>query len=249
MYPNNIANRRAVISARLLLQPAGTTSGYINVGDTDNLKETVDQSRGAISVWDYGYRRKVEEPLDEIGRKFEMDLHEGHNQNLLLLGLATQNSDVVQSAQTAPNGTATINPAALDTWYPLGKYDVSTVVVTVSSVVRTENVDYEIDYKAGLIRIIPGGGISAGASVGVTYANAARTQESFSYLTTPRRSGLARICLYDQHYTALIDQLDFSATWWISDFGQLVGHPRNTPPKLCVMATTKPTRLALKITA
>jgi hypothetical protein len=172
---------------------AGFKLGNIKMHKNAGKATTKDR---AVSV--RGGGRKLAARVTTMAEQvYDLDLDEQtlENMGILFFGTTTQ-SGFVQNAITAPSGTASISSSLQRSVYDLGKYNVTTVVVT-NAVPHTyvENTDYIVDYQRGTIYIIDGGGVANGTALSITFGCAALTMDTIQPLTTLNRSG--RFVLYE----------------------------------------------------
>ena len=111
------------------------------------------------------YGQTIKSVITKVEQEFKITLTDINRENLRLV-MYGAGSDLTQ---TAGNGSETLT-AIPGRWVKLQKRNLSGAtkpVVTVGVEVQTEGEDYEIDYKVGRIFVLPGGGITAGASMTV----------------------------------------------------------------------------------
>jgi hypothetical protein len=114
---------------------------------------------------------------------------------LMLLG--TRNADNVQTSGTAATLTVT---AALGRSFPIGAKNISNVVVTVSAVVKTLNVDYFLEAGFGRIRFpTVAAGIPSGASVLITFDKPVLTLEVYTAFNNLNAPGSLRVEEEDEY--------------------------------------------------
>jgi hypothetical protein len=155
-------------------------TGYANLGNAKSVKDASSHETKTHKIAHNGVRKVNDEQVTSVHRKYEVITTEFGPDALRYKYMATKGADVVQAAVTAPTGSATINGVKKGRSYFIGPIDVNTVVVTISAVAKTVDVDYTIDLANGRIYIIPSGSIADGANLSVTYGNAARTTNTFT---------------------------------------------------------------------
>jgi len=101
----------------------------------------------------------------------------------------------VQTSGTAATAQFT---AAKRRWFSVGKRNISSVVVAVSAVNKTVNVDYKVDAELGMIYIMEGGSIADAATVDVTFNHAADTMTTITAMSDLSRDGTITIIESDQ---------------------------------------------------
>lgn len=208
---------RAQLTARVMIVPPGG-GAVVNVGDLDGHKRTLTRSGADVTVAEKGFRRKVRNLTAEVGWEYEFKLNEqfGVVNELALAG--TKGADVTQALVAPPSGTATFNAVKQGRSYLIGKYNLNTVVVSVSATPKVVDVDYTIDLGSGEIYIIPGGGIADNDNVGVTFGNALVVLESYTSLDRANmQSGLVTLHEFDQHESAGVPfrVTTFNGQYWI----------------------------------
>ena len=134
--------------------------------------------------------------LAELTYDIEADEQTIENLGVLFFGTVTQ-SGYNQAAITAPAGTATISAPTPRNIYDLGKFGLTTVVVTQFGALHLtwRMSSFSVDYERGTIYIIDGGAIVHGTAVSVTFGCAALVMDTIQALTTLNRSG--RFVLYE----------------------------------------------------
>lgn len=173
------------------------------------------KSEGGVRVRDLAVTRTL-----SFGYEVVLTEHNKNNIEMILRG--TQSTTAYsQSSQTG----ATIQFTNVEHYrtYPLGAYDVTSVVVEVSSVAKTEGTDYTLDARTGRITILATGTISSGATVDVTFNKPAISGISFTGGTQPQLAGDWTLILSDQHDLTGVDTVaeihTFNGSLHISDPG------------------------------
>jgi hypothetical protein len=111
------------------------------------------------------YGQTIKSVITKIEQEFKITLTDINRENLRLI-MYGAGSDLTQATGS---GSETVT-AIKGRWVKLSNRNLSKTtppVVTVASVAQTEGEDYEIDYQVGRIYVLPGGGITAGASMTV----------------------------------------------------------------------------------
>lgn len=157
---------RKQVTGKLLFQRTGENS-YINFGDVRMHKHEATIERTKIMTARKGYLETTYEQPNHIENRWTVGLNEELTPLTRLDLLAGAHTDVTQASATAQSETfsAVKTGGAL----VLAKVDVSSVVVTVSSVTKTLGTDYTLDAKAGIVQLLRGGSIADGANVSVAY--------------------------------------------------------------------------------
>lgn len=239
MNINDLATKRK-ITGKVLIQPTGYNANeYFDSGDVLTVAIRPEIQRSNISHWDKGFRRRRQHLVDEIAWMYEADMNEQHAETLKLLHLATQGADVSQSLVAAPAGTATILDVQKGRTYSIGKKNLDTVTVQVSAVAKVEGTDYELELGAGLIRILPGGSINDDDDIDLTFGHPAMTFEQFEAEKDILTIGKVMILEYDQHAEDPVAVHEFTAQYYITDWGSNDGRAVNQF-KLTMLAQTKP---------
>lgn len=173
------------------------------------------KSEGGIRIRDLAITRT-------IGFGYEVVLTEHNKNNIegILRGIQST------AAYNQASGTAaTVQFVGVGAFrsYSLGAYDVTNVVVEVSSVAKTLNVDYTLDARSGRITILSTGTIAGGSTVDVTFDKPAIAGLNYSSGTQPQLAGTWTLILSDQMDLAGVDTVaeihTFSGSLHISDPG------------------------------
>lgn len=187
---------KRLTTARLYFKRTGDTHEW-DLGNVVSWKradqhETVDhfKSENGVKTRDYTVART-------LAFGYEVVLTEQNKNNVEAITRGTQSI----AAYSQSSGTeATAQFVSVQPWrsYSLGAYDVTNVVVEVSSVVKTLGVDYTLDAKAGRITILNGGGIAGGSTVDVTFDKPSISGTSFQAGNQPQLEGTWTLVLSDQ---------------------------------------------------
>lgn len=219
MILSNIRTRRK-ITAEILIRPAGE-SGYINLGDNVNVSTPHEVTRSKYTVNKPGHRKVIFEPTDEVKPSYKATLSQNTLESLVLLHLAEKAADVTQAAATAPAGTATLTDVQKGRTYPIGKYQLDTVVAQVSAATKTLGTDYTVDLITGAFYVIPSGTIANDDDVDLTFGCAAIT---FNRITAMRKAtpttGDVIINFLDQHGNQPVEIHSFTGQYYVDDRGQ-----------------------------
>lgn len=174
---------------------------------TDNKEEVVEHIANDVAS-----RSRVvdSEFVHTQGFGFVFTFDEFSDLFLRLLQKASGQSTAVQNSGTG--ASASISSAVLGATYRLGKYDVSNVVVTVSSATKVLGTDYTLDAAAGTITILATGTISNGSSVSVAFDHAAITFRTFTAAGLPTYQADFLFYEYDQGGTTIRAETAFSGS-------------------------------------
>ena len=198
MNPGDLATRPQ-LTAHVFLAALGATA-YLDLGDLQGHQYENKRESSPLVVAQKGYLRTIGSLTSQIDPMWEFTLKEAFGKVNELFHAGTKNTDVSQSAVSAPSGTASFSAVAQGSTYFLGKYDVATVVVTVSASTKTEGTDYTVDYGSGAITIVVGGGIADAANVSVTFGCTLQVFEDYTpWNKSPMQRFAAQIHEYDQH--------------------------------------------------
>lgn len=178
-------------------------------------KATHMKSEGGVRITDLAITRT-------IGFGYEVVLTEHNKNNIEMILRGTQSTTAYsQSSQTG----VTIQFTSVEHYrtYSLGAFDVTSVVVEVSSVAKVEGTDYILDARSGRITILQTGSIASGATVDVTFNKPAITGISFTAGTQPQIAGDWTLVLSDQMDLVGVDTVaeihTFNGSLHISDAG------------------------------
>lgn len=181
-------------TAAVFFTPTGETGGYPlgNVvswkrNNTDEVAEHM-KSVGGIRILDESRTRTLR-------YAYEFILTEHTDQIIKLLQKGVKGSNADQASGT--DATAQFTSVVLGKAYSLGAYNVSAVVVEVSSSAKTLGTDYLLDAAAGKIIILATGTIAAGATVDVTFNKPAITIETFDTASDPQVEGAFELVITD----------------------------------------------------
>jgi hypothetical protein len=164
-----------ISKGKLLFQQNGV-GGYEDLGNITELKitEEVEKKEHYESRTKAAKRDDVTGIRTKAGGSFILDSIHKDNLEKWFLGDKTETT---QSSATA----STFNIASMEAgkWYEIDeKVNVSNLEVkdSTETATYTEGTDYEINYEAGLIMAIPGGGISDNDEIHITSFDVAETK-------------------------------------------------------------------------
>lgn len=214
---NNVNYAR--VSAEAWLKLTGE-SGFINLGNVVMSKFAPEiQRKEHKAAVRGGTLRRDREDVIEASEIYEVELDEEFVETNRLRLYGTAGANDVQSALTAPNGTAQFT-AKKRRWFDVGKRKISSVVVSVSASNKTVDVDYKVDADLGMIYIMEGGSIADDATVDVTFACAAHTMATQTDLTTLKFTGTFRYVESDQESDAVRERREFPCEVTVTQWGE-----------------------------
>jgi len=211
------------LTARLFVEPSGE-SGFIDCGNVADYKHAPEKQYKTRMVAEGGYRRVNDEQVDTIHDRWEFTLDEMDVFNHRLLHLAQSPTAVVQSATTAPAGTASITGITKGRCYFIGAVGLDTVVVTKGVTTLVEGTDYTMDLKAGVITILPGGvTLVDGDDIALTFGNVAVDFESYTSNSQVLFRGTVRILETNQFSGVPLREISFSGNLSITAWPEQSG--------------------------
>lgn len=151
----------------------GAATGLRFVGNAEAVARSMEDDTLEFRSSTQAARPILKEVTRERTIEYLITLNEYQMENLALSLMG----DLVSSSLTAGTGVeAAFAAAQPGRWYDLGRRNVSSVVVTDDQVTPNTfdlNDDYTVDAARGLIYIVPGGAITAGTNLEVTFNAAA----------------------------------------------------------------------------
>lgn len=237
----NQVDYRRQLTAKVYITPTGSTE-LINLGDVSGWSLTPEVKRTPIMDSDKGFRQKTRELVAEVGWQYDVTLNEMTPEVLELVNLGTTGTDIVQTLVTAPAGTASFAGVKYRRGLSLGKESVNTVVVKNSTNTATyvQDLDYYLDADAGILEIKPGGNITEGVTINVTYGCAATTRSKVNPLLKLYASGTVLLQAFDQHDPRPVETHSFASQYYVTDWGKSDGS-KIIEVGLRLVATSKPT--------
>jgi hypothetical protein len=234
---NPIQSRRQ-LTAKAYYQATGTTN-WINLGDVSVWSTPIDIKRTPIMDSDKGFRRHTRDLITEIGWQYDLTVNEVTKETLELITLGTSGADITQASATGL--TASFSAVAYRCGLFLNKEKVSNVVVKNASntITYVVDVDYVLDADAGVIELIDGGSIAEGVTINVTFDCAATTRGKITALNKFFTAGTMKLQCFDQHDGKPMENHDFSAQIYVTDWGTSDGS-KIMEWKLRAIATSKP---------
>lgn len=189
------AKTKRKTTGRLFLKRSGETN-YIDFGNvvTHKLDPQVERaehqkSGGGINTVDLSLPKTINYKM-----AFELDEHTAELEKLRMLG--TQGADTTQISGNVTAESLTTNSKKGRTYFALAE-GLSAVVVKVSAVAKTLNVDYALDAGSGAITILDGGTIADGSTVTVDYTKAEVVRQNFTALKELLVQGDIKYLEYD----------------------------------------------------
>lgn len=221
MPTTNPPELRRQTTAKIYVKPTGSTE-LINLGDVSNWKLVQDIKRTPVMDSEKGYRLKTGEKLSEIGWTYDATFNEMTQEVLELINLGTAGSAVTQALITAPTGTASFSGVKFRRALKLGKEKVTSVVVknAANTVTHVLDTDYILDEGSGIIEIKPGGAITEGLTINVTFGCAATSRSKILTLTKLSTYGAVEVHVFDTHADNQIEIHTFDSQYFVTDPGQ-----------------------------
>ena len=138
-----------------------------------------------------GTKTKDKDIITQIGAKGTLTLDDVNVNNLKEWLFGTTIAETVQSIDPAVASNLT---ASLDKWVVIGKYNITGLVVkdVTDAITYVLDTDYEVDTKAGLLRVLSSGSIGDTDVLHLTYATPALN----SYLINGLKSSSAKGHIY-----------------------------------------------------
>ena len=163
---------------KVLFRKSGTT-GFHDFGELDDMTVTIETEKQQKYSTRTPVKTLIDERVTSITATFKFTSASFSKKNLELFNLGT-GTEVTQASGTLSSVAITVSDKEL--WFDIGKKDLSNVVVKdeTDAVTYVENTDYELDAAAGMIYVLPEGGISAGDVIHVSadYAEVKTTEVS-----------------------------------------------------------------------
>jgi len=234
---------KKLTSGRLYLTLTGETGGY-DLGNILDAKVETKMKRADLKKAQGGLLLPAGMLAMESGWEYTFTGNEHSDLIKQILYEASKVNDASQTLTAAPSGTASFT-AKQGRYFQLGKYNVDTVVVTVSASTKTEGTDYSVDYVNGVVYIIPGGGIADAASVSVTFGYAALTQLSYAALAQLNITGTFEYSETDQFKTGPRELHTFTGQITSADLGDN-NLSKENQWKVTALATSKPAIIVRK---
>lgn len=242
MNPGDIGSRTQ-LTGRLFLG-AGVGGALVPIGNLSGHKIEIKREGNTLTKAMKGFHQEFKELTKLVGERFEFDLDEATWRANETFFMALAALTISSGAVVAPSGTATINGVKQGYTYFISATvrDFNTVVVKVSTVAKTVDVDYTIDVATGEIYIIPGGGIADADNLAITYGNAAFKSTTYTPLSSSGpRTGPMRFLEFDQHSgVAFRDHQSTDVQYYI-DGGESHDGQKPTTRKLKILCNVIPT--------
>lgn len=189
------------LTARLLWKLRADTT-YNDAGNVREFTDATARNLVTRARAENGARYVNDEQVDMNHEAFTFLLDEQTSEQAKLIHLANRMSDESQAQVEAT--TATLQDVAVERWSMIGSYNIGNVTVTGSlSGEAEEDVDYELDKENGRLRVIQGGGITAGEDLTVTFDSPAISFEKYE---TQYKSTFRVDVVIEEHNA-------FSRTW------------------------------------
>lgn len=208
------AKRRT--SGRLYFKPTGL-SYELDLGNIVDWKRNNKTERATHMASERGVKRVDLEQTHTVGFGYQFGLDEFPDKVVELLQKGAKGSATTQSSATG--STASFSSVKQGATYDLGKLNVSNVVITVSAVAKTLDVDYTLDPATGRITILPTGTISDGANVSATFDVAQVVLDNFSSADAVKAEGTFKFYEFDQESATIRAEHSFTGSCWINDDG------------------------------
>jgi hypothetical protein len=175
-----------------------TKTGQKYFGNTPEISMALESEELEHFDSDAGVKQKDDSVLLELTRsgKFTTDHISPDNMALFFLGtaaLVTQTAQVGATYQVVGVKKGCRYQIGSTPSVPAGVRGVSNVVVSVSSVAKTEGVDYEVDTATGGVTILAAGTIADNATIDITYD---RTATSYNQVITGANAEIYGALLY-----------------------------------------------------
>jgi len=187
---------------------------------------------------------------------YTIDLIEHTKENDMILLFGAPGADYTQAQGT--NLTVTINNVQPRRIYPIGKYNVSNVTVTVATaakIVGTQDAqgtvtpadaDVILDPVLGTLYIVEGGTIAADSALTVTYACDAESRDVIIPLEVVQRKGDLYLAEFDPMTNMPVRTHEFGCVLTPKDWGQFESGGDNNKFSLQALATMQPIVTLLK---
>lgn len=191
--PGDPANLERV-SGAAYFTPAGEL-GQISLGDVilHRMRPEV-QTRIVRRAHRGGIIASAREDITGVDLAWELQLQEQLTEaiELQLMGTA---SGLIEEAAGAT--TVTFTGAVPRRYYPLAGTPILTAEVRVGLVVKTEGLDYEVDYELAKLRVMEAGTIPPDAILTINLELAGVARQSFDGLTRPTLYGVLEVSEFD----------------------------------------------------
>lgn len=233
---NGHVQAREKLTARFFFQPTGE-NGYIDLGNVADYKVATERATKNHMRAEYGARFVDDEQVDTEHFKYEGTLTENNITNVELLLLGTVAAENTVSANTAPNGTATITGIKKGRTYFIGTTALNTVVAVKGVTTLVSGTDYTVDLNAGTITILDASvTLSDGDNVGLTFGNTARTFQNWTSQDNPLKRGTAKIVEYNQHSREPLRTISGAANLFMTSFPEQSGEFGKTTVRITFTA-------------
>jgi hypothetical protein len=235
------------LTAKLLWRQRGRR-GYVEAG---NVREYADaSSRSLVTRFStkQGTRYVDAEVPDLCHEAWTFLLDENVREQEELLRLARTLSENVQRA--AESATATLESVEVDRWFEIGSYNVARVRVSASLAgPLEEGTDYELNWRAGRIKVLDGGSVGEGEDLVLTFD---RPSITFERRTTQQQAlfhGDFVLEEYNQFSKLWLRRYAFEGYINVSEFPQHTGEFASYRAKVTargpVMVDKRPTAASL----
>lgn len=211
---SSAAKRRT--SGRLYFKPSGLTY-ELDLGNIVDWKRNNKTERATHMASEKGVKRVDLEQTHTVGFGYQFGLDEFPDKVMELLQKGTKGTATTQASGTA--GSASFTAVKQGATYDLGKFNVTNVVIQVSAVTKTLDVDYTLDPATGRITILPTGSIADAANVSATFDHAQVILDNFTSADAVKAEGTFKFYEYDQESATIRAEHSFTGSCWINDDG------------------------------
>jgi hypothetical protein len=231
-------------TVRVLFKRTGDTH-YVDLGNISKFADAKQVQRlehftAMVGDAGQGFARGDGELVTTVSDAYTFTADEVTNDTMRLLQLCAAGTAANQSAGATT--AVSVTDVIVGNTYRLGFYGITAHALTFGGSSKTEGTDFSLDYKSGLVTILPGGAIVDGDDIAGTVNIPAGTFKTFTANSEVYVGGACIIELWDQFHASIPRQVISisSATIGLTNFGEM-DHMKWTEFQGRIYCNSKPT--------